>query len=108
MSVSEKLDQLNESVWLRLGVLSESLMDLDKALYAYENVLRYNESNVKAIHRIVTIFRTQGRHPQAIESLLRLLRIKPTNGEIWASLGHSYVYLLIFYIHEYTLLLDFI
>ena len=91
MSVSEKLDQPNESVWLRIGELSESLMDLDTALFAYENVLRCNESNVKALHQISVICRTLDRHPQAIEYLLRLLRIEPTDGEMWASLGHSYV-----------------
>ena len=94
MSGGAKLDQLNESAWLRIGEHSESLEDLDKAFVAYENVLRYNESNVQALRQIIGICRTLGRHPQAIVYFLRLLRIEPTNGEIWASLGHSYVLFL--------------
>src|SRR3989338_8224537 len=105
MNVSEKLNQLNESVWLRLGGLSESLKDLDRAIFAYENVLRYNESNVKALHQITAIYRTLNRHSQAIVYFLRLLRIDPTNGKIWASLGHSYVFIFIYYLPYFGSLL---
>eukprot|EP00027_Filamoeba_sp_ATCC50430_P007650 CAMPEP_0168558860 /NCGR_PEP_ID=MMETSP0413-20121227/10206_1 /TAXON_ID=136452 /ORGANISM="Filamoeba nolandi, Strain NC-AS-23-1" /LENGTH=669 /DNA_ID=CAMNT_0008590031 /DNA_START=120 /DNA_END=2129 /DNA_ORIENTATION=- len=80
-TLAQKLTQANETTWMRLGALAESLHDPDKAMYSYEGALRQNPYNVKAL--------TQ--YPKAVEYFQRILAIENNNGEIWGALGHCYL-----------------
>lgn len=57
--------------------------DFDKALYAYENTLRHNPYNCKALEKIGALYRAKGQFNKAIEFLGRALDIEKANGEIW-------------------------
>lgn len=55
--IGSKLQNANENIWMRLGALSELMHDFDKAVHSYENVLRLNQSNAKALIQIASIYR---------------------------------------------------
>lgn len=42
-----------------LGKLCELMNDTDKALFAYENVLRHNHFNVTALRKIASVYRSK-------------------------------------------------
>eukprot|EP01113_Clastostelium_recurvatum_P047828 TRINITY_DN8590_c0_g1_i4.p1 TRINITY_DN8590_c0_g1~~TRINITY_DN8590_c0_g1_i4.p1 ORF type:complete len:595 (-),score=160.49 TRINITY_DN8590_c0_g1_i4:134-1918(-) len=86
-----KLTNSNETVWLRLGALAESMHDADKAMYSYENALRHNHYNVKALTQVASICRMREQYPKAVEYFQRVLALDNTSGEIWGALGHCYL-----------------
>jgi tetratricopeptide (TPR) repeat protein len=63
-TLAAKLGSANENAWLRLGSLGERMNDLDKALYCYENTLRHNPYNIKALTQIASIHRTREQYPK--------------------------------------------
>ncbi len=86
--------------------------DPDKATFSYENALRHNPYNVKALTQIASICRLREQYPkvceiqwenfrenkdltnysiQAVEFFQRILNIESNNGEIWGALGHCYL-----------------
>lgn len=90
-TLAQKLTQANETTWMRLGALAESLHDPDKAMYSYEGALRQNPYNVKALTQIASICRLREQYPKAVEYFQRILAIENNNGEIWGALGHCYL-----------------
>eukprot|EP01102_Stenamoeba_stenopodia_P007225 TRINITY_DN2010_c0_g3_i2.p1 TRINITY_DN2010_c0_g3~~TRINITY_DN2010_c0_g3_i2.p1 ORF type:complete len:532 (+),score=114.75 TRINITY_DN2010_c0_g3_i2:114-1709(+) len=90
-ALSAKLTSMNEGIWLRLGTLSELMQDFDKAVQSYENVLRHNPTNVKALAQIAAIFRLKEQYAKAIDYFQRILTIESNNGEVWGALGHCYL-----------------
>jgi len=91
MTLPQKLATENERVWLQIGSLSEAMNETDKALFAYENVLKHNHYNVKALTQLASICRMRENYEKAVEYLLRILDIDSHNGEIWSELGHCYL-----------------
>lgn len=69
------------------GSLSESLGNVDDALFAYEQGLRANPNSIQAMNSISAILRTREDFPKAIEYLNQILKIDNSNGEAWGSLG---------------------
>jgi len=69
-ALSAKLTSMNEGIWLRLGTLSELMQDFDKAVQSYENVLRHNPTNVKALAQIAAIFRLKEQYAKVQRSHL--------------------------------------
>jgi hypothetical protein len=80
-SLASKLSTANENTWIRLGnnilerasrmshknyvgALAELMHDGDKAMYSYENVLRHNPYNVKALTQIASICRLREQYPK--------------------------------------------
>ncbi len=61
--------------------------DLDGALHAYEQALRHNYQSIQAMNAISCILRTKEAFPRAVEYLQGILKLEPTNGEVWGSLG---------------------
>jgi general transcriptional corepressor CYC8 len=61
--------------------------DPDGAIHAYEQALRHNQWSVPAMNAISQIFRAREKFPQAMEYLRSILKLEPTNGEVWGSLG---------------------
>ncbi|PGG96953.1 hypothetical protein AJ79_09395 [Helicocarpus griseus UAMH5409] len=90
-TLSQKIALLNEGVWLQIGHLSELMGDLDGAMSAYEQALRHNQWSIPAMTSISCILRTREQFPKAIEYLQNILKLDPTNGECWGSLGHCYL-----------------
>jgi tetratricopeptide (TPR) repeat protein len=69
------------------GSLSELLGNVEDALFAYEQAIRANPNSIQAMNSISAILRTREDFPKAIEYLNQILKIDPTNGEAWGSLG---------------------
>jgi glucose repression mediator protein len=65
--------------------------DLDGAMNAYEQALRHNQWSIAAMNAISCILRTKEQFPKAIEYLQNILKLDPTNGETWGSLGHCHL-----------------
>jgi len=74
-----------------LGLFWESMLEIDKAFTCFENVLRHNPRNIKALTQIATLFRMKEKYSKAVEYLQQILRIEQHNGEIWSALGHCYL-----------------
>lgn len=65
--------------------------DLDGAMNSYEQALRHNQWSIQAMNAISCILRTKEQFPKAIEYLQNILKLDPTNGETWGSLGHCHL-----------------
>jgi len=46
------------------GALAELMNDFDKALYCYDNALRHNPYNLKALTQITSICRAREQYPK--------------------------------------------
>lgn len=88
---SRQILAMNEAVWVQIGSLSELLGNVEDALFAYEQAIRANPNSIQAMNSISAILRTREDFPKAIEYLNQILKIDPTNGEAWGSLGHCYL-----------------
>ncbi|GES57040.1 putative transcriptional corepressor Cyc8 [Aspergillus terreus] len=91
LSTAQKIAALNEQVWLQIGSLTELLGDLEGAMNAYEQALRHNQWSIPAMNAISCILRTKEQFPKAIEYLQNILKLDPTSGETWGSLGHCHL-----------------
>jgi tetratricopeptide (TPR) repeat protein len=65
--------------------------DLEGAMNAYEQALRHNQWSISAMNAISCILRTKEQFPKAIEYLQNILKLDPSNGETWGSLGHCHL-----------------
>ncbi|KAJ5974475.1 hypothetical protein N7481_011685 [Penicillium waksmanii] len=75
----------------RASSLTELMGDLDGAMNAYEQALRHNQWSIPAMNAISCILRTKEQFPKAIEYLQNILKLDPTSGETWGSLGHCHL-----------------
>lgn len=91
LTTSQMLASLNETVWIQLGSLMETMGDLDAAVNAYEQALRHNNWSIPAMNAISSILRAREQFPKAIEYLQNILKLDPNNGEVWGSLGHCHL-----------------
>jgi len=97
MSIIAKLNHANEFIWLRLANLSDQLLEPEKSLLAYENVLRHNPSNINALTQIARIYQTRQQFREAIEFYQRVVSHdvravgQPSLGDVWGALGHCYL-----------------
>ncbi|KAH3759822.1 general transcriptional repressor [Pelomyxa schiedti] len=90
-TLNSRLAAANEQTWLKLGTMNEALNETDRAMECYENVLKHNSRNTKALAYIAFIFRQREQYPKAAEYFQRILNIDITNGEIWGALGHVHL-----------------
>lgn len=90
-TAAQYLTATNESVWLQLGNLAEVMGDLDNATAAYERAMGHNAWSVPAMLAISCILRSKDQFTAAVEYLRQILKVEPTNGEVWSSLGHCYL-----------------
>jgi glucose repression mediator protein len=65
--------------------------DLEGAMNAYEQALRHNQWSIPAMNAISCILRTKEQFPKAIEYLQNILKLDPSSGETWGSLGHCHL-----------------
>ncbi|KAJ5729389.1 transcriptional corepressor Cyc8 [Penicillium malachiteum] len=91
LTTAQKITALNEQVWLQIGSLTELMGDLDGSMNAYEQALRHNQWSVPAMNAIACILRTKEQFPKAIEYLQNILKLDPSSGETWGSLGHCHL-----------------
>ncbi|KAK5116402.1 hypothetical protein LTR62_007949 [Meristemomyces frigidus] len=88
---AQHLSAVNEQTWLQLGQLSELMGELDGAIQAYERAMSFNQWSVPAMLSISCILRSKDQFTAAVEYLRQIIKIDPTNGEVWSSLGHCYL-----------------
>ena len=65
------------------------MADLDGAMQCYEQALKHNQWSIPAMQGIACILRTRDQFPHAVEYLRTILKVDPTNGDVWGSLGKS-------------------
>ncbi|KAK4953343.1 glucose repression mediator protein [Elasticomyces elasticus] len=90
-TATQHLAAQNEDTWLRLGHLSEQMGELDGAIQAYERAMSFNQWSIPAMLAISGILRSKDQFTAAVEYLRQIIKIDPTNGEVWSSLGHCYL-----------------
>ncbi|KAG0050425.1 glucose repression mediator protein [Gryganskiella cystojenkinii] len=90
-SPAQRLDAIDEQVWLQLGSLAESMGEFDRAMASYEAALRHNYHSVAAMNLIAELYRSRENFPKAAEYFQRILAIDNASGEVWGSLGHCYL-----------------
>ncbi|KAK3669581.1 glucose repression mediator protein [Recurvomyces mirabilis] len=88
---AQHLAAVNEQTWLQLGQLSELMGELDGATQCYERAMSFNQWSVPAMLSISCILRSKDQFTAAVEYLRQIIKIDPTNGEVWSSLGHCYL-----------------
>lgn len=84
---SRQIMALTEAVWIQIGSFAEVLGSPEEALQAYTAALRANPSSVTAMNAISLILRTREEFHKAVEFLQDILKLEPSNGEAWGSLG---------------------
>lgn len=73
------------------GSLAEAVGNLPDALNSYEQALRHNPTSIRALNAISLVLRTKEEFPKASDYLHQILKLDPSNGEAWGSLGHCYL-----------------
>jgi general transcriptional corepressor CYC8 len=91
MSIIQRINQENESVWIQMGKLCEQMNDVDKALLAYEHVLKFNHFNIQALSQIASIYRSKDQFQKAVEYYQKALAVESSNYEVWCALGHCFL-----------------
>lgn len=61
----------------------------DEAAQAYQSALRANPNSVPAMSAISLILRNREEFHKALEYLQDILKLEPSNGAAWGSLGTS-------------------
>ena len=77
--------------WVAIGVLAESLGDMDKACSLYELALRHAPMNLEALTRLANIFRSRDQFMKAADLYEKALTVQQENGDTWGLLGHCYL-----------------
>ncbi|KAF9920219.1 glucose repression mediator protein [Linnemannia zychae] len=90
-SPAQRLDAIDEQVWLQMGSLAESMGEIDRAMNSYESALRHNHQSINALSHIAELYRSLEDFPKAANCFKKILAIDNTNGRIWGSLGHCYL-----------------
>ncbi|KAG0077543.1 glucose repression mediator protein [Linnemannia elongata] len=90
-SPAQRLDAIDEQVWLQIGSLAESMGEFDRAMNSYESALRHNYQSINALNLIAELYRSRENFPKAAENFKRILAIDNASGEVWGSLGHCYL-----------------
>ncbi|KAF9438424.1 hypothetical protein BGZ76_007948 [Entomortierella beljakovae] len=90
-SPTQRLDVIDEQVWIQLGTLAESMGEFDRAMSAYESALRHNHYSVAALNQIAELYRSRENFTKAADYFQRILSIDNASGEVWGSLGHCYL-----------------
>lgn len=67
------------------------MQDYDGAMQCYEQALKFNQWSVPAMQGIACILRTKDAFPAAVEYLRTILKVDPTNGDVWGSLGKNII-----------------
>ncbi|OBT49924.1 hypothetical protein VE04_08801 [Pseudogymnoascus sp. 24MN13] len=80
---SQNLSAMNEAFRMQIGSFLELVNSSDEAIVAYEHALRANPHSIAAT--------TAEQFPKAVDFIQNILKLDPSNGEIWGSLGHCYL-----------------
>ena len=60
-------------------------------MQCYEQALKFNQWSVPAMQGIACILRTKDAFPAAVEYLRTILKVDSTNGDVWGSLGKTWL-----------------
>ena len=74
---------------MQIGSFAEVLGSPSEAEAAYNCALRANPNSVAAMNAISLILRTREDFQKAVDYLQDILKLEPSNGEAWGSLGKS-------------------
>ncbi len=63
-SPAQRLDAIDEQVWLQIGSLAESMGEFDRAMNSYESALRHNYQSINALNLIAELYRSRENFPK--------------------------------------------
>jgi tetratricopeptide (TPR) repeat protein len=63
-SPAQRLDSIDEQVWLQIGSLAESMGEFDRAMNSYESALRHNYQSINALNLIAELYRSRENFPK--------------------------------------------
>lgn len=63
-SPAQRLDAIDEQVWLQIGSLAESMGEFDRAMNSYESALRHNYQSISALNLIAELYRSRENFPK--------------------------------------------
>lgn len=72
------------------GSFLELVGNSDEAIASYEHALRANPRSITAMIAISGILRHQEQFHKAVDFIQNILKLDPSNGEIWGSLGMEF------------------
>lgn len=87
-----KLDPKRTDAFNEMAGMLLQLNEPDKALHAYEIVLKQRPNDRDALRGMARVFREKRDLPMAAERLRTLLRYNPTDAEVWIDLGDIAVF----------------
>jgi tetratricopeptide (TPR) repeat protein len=67
------------------------MQDYDGAMQCYQQALNFNKWSVPAMQGIACILRTKDAFPDAVEYLRTILKVDGNNGDVWGSLGKTFL-----------------
>ena len=93
--LTERFGNDNERIMALRGMYHEATAEnskaLEEVLEGYVQILQENPTNVPIRKRTAALLRSIGRPAQAIETLVALLDMSPTDGEAWSELAELYM-----------------
>ncbi|EME28439.1 General transcriptional corepressor trfA [Galdieria sulphuraria] len=90
-SLLQRLTMGNESVWIRIGTLRESIGDTTGAMEAYNNALRFSSNTPTPLCKLGSILLRKGQLEQALIYIQQALALSGNSGEAWSLLGYYYL-----------------
>ncbi len=77
-------------VRINLANMYYKMGDFDKAVPAYEAVLKYEGENIGAISQLALIFQERGEDQKAVDMYTKVLKTKSEDPDLWFNLGILY------------------
>jgi|GEM_PF-1099834 len=77
-------------VRINLANMYYKMGDFDKAIPAYEEVLKYDAENLGAISQLALIFQERGEDQKAVDMYNKVLKTKSQDPDLWFNLGILY------------------
>ncbi|GJQ15335.1 hypothetical protein GpartN1_g7126.t1 [Galdieria partita] len=90
-SLLQRLTVGNESVWIRIGTLRESIGDSTGAMEAYNNALRFASNSPLPLCKLGSVLLRKGQLEQALIYIQHALALSNSSGEAWSLLGYYYL-----------------
>jgi len=87
----QRLTLGNESVWIRIGSLRESVGDSTGAMEAYNNALRFASNSTVPLCKLGSILLRKGHLEQALVYIQQALSSENNSGEAWSLMGFYFL-----------------
>jgi tetratricopeptide (TPR) repeat protein len=80
----------NSLSWFHLGLAYEKLQQYDKAIYVYNEAIRFQPNNADAWYYLGIIYDKLNQRDKGVQALQEAVRLRPDDQALWLTLGVSY------------------